>query len=51
MGLLVAIIASVLCAVVYVRMYRREVPEPIGKKKAALPALGLTRFLSRQVMI
>ena len=39
MGLLVAIIASVLCAVVYVRMYRREVPEPIGKKKAALPAV------------
>ena len=39
MGLLVAIIASVLCAVMYMRMYRREVPEPIGKKKAALPVV------------
>ena len=37
MGLIAALIATALCAVVYVRMYRRELPEPMGKKKAAVP--------------
>ena len=39
LGFIVALISSVLCAIVYVRMYRREVPEPIGKKSAALPVV------------
>lgn len=39
MGLIVSLISTILCAVVYVRMYRRDLPEPIGKKKAALPAV------------
>lgn len=42
MGLIAAVIATVLCAVAYVRMYKRELPEPIGKKQAAIPvALGV----------
>ena len=42
MGLLVALVAVVPCAIIYVRMYRREAPEPIGKRKALLPVvLGL----------
>lgn len=53
MGLLVALIASFICAFFYVRMYKREVPEPIGKKKAALPiALGLVSpFLSTLLVV
>lgn len=39
MGILVSLIATALCAVVYVRMYKRDLPEPIGKGKAALPPL------------
>ena len=39
MGLLVSLISMILCAIVYVRMYRRDLPEPIGKKKAALPVI------------
>lgn len=42
MGLLVSLFATALCAIVYIRMYRRELPEPIGVKKAVIPvALGL----------
>ena len=37
MGLIAAVIATALCAVVYVRMYQRELPEPIGKRQAAIP--------------
>ena len=37
MGLIAALIATALCAVMYVRMVRRELPEPIGKKKAIIP--------------
>ena len=37
LGLIAAVVATILCAVVYVRMYKREVPEPIGKMKAAIP--------------
>ena len=42
MGLIVAIITAIICTVVYVRMYKRELPEPAGVKKAAIPvALGV----------
>ena len=37
MSLIAAVIATALCAFVYVRMYKRELPEPIGKKKAVIP--------------
>lgn len=46
MGLITAVIATALCAVVYVRMYKREIPEPIGKKQALIPvALGVVAAL------
>ena len=46
MGLIAAVIATALCAVVYVRMYKREIPEPIGKKQALIPvALGVVAAL------
>lgn len=53
MGLIAALIATALCSVVYVRMIRREVPEPISKKQAAIPAvLGLLSvFLATMLMI
>lgn len=53
MGILISLIAFVFCAVIYVRMLRREVPEPIGKKAAALPvALGVfAPFLSTGLVI
>lgn len=42
MGILVALISSALCALFYVRMVRRETPEPMPKKKATTPVvLGL----------
>ena len=52
MGLLVALIATALCAVVYIRIYKREVPEPIEVKKAVVPAaLGLfAPFLSTAML-
>lgn len=37
MGLIISLIATALCAVVYVRMVRREVPEPVSKKNAVIP--------------
>jgi len=46
MGLITAVIATALCAIVYVRMYKREIPEPIGKKQALIPvALGVVAAL------
>ena len=42
MGFLASIIAFALCAFVYVRMIRREVPEQIGKAQAWVPiAVGI----------
>ena len=42
MGFITSIISFVLCAVLYVRMVRREVPAPISKKQAWVPvALGI----------
>lgn len=41
MGLIVGILEGILCVVLYVRMYQREVPEPMGKKAAIPVALGL----------
>ena len=42
MGILTALISCVLCAVLYVRMVRREVPEPLTGKRANIPvAIGL----------
>ena len=42
MGLIVAIITAIICTVVYVRMYKRQLPEPAGVKRAAIPvALGV----------
>ena len=38
MGLTAALAATALCVVIYVRMIKRELPEPIGKKQAAIPA-------------
>ena len=47
LGILVSLIATSLCAVVYVRMYMRDLPTPLEKKKAALPPLlGLFAPLS-----
>ena len=53
MGLIAALIATSLCAVMYVRMVRRELPEPLGKKKAMIP-LGfglLAIFLTLPMVI
>ena len=36
MGMLSSIISFALCAIVYVRMLKREVPEPMSKKQAWL---------------
>ena len=37
MGIITAIISCILCGILYVRMIRREVPEPITKKQAIIP--------------
>ena len=34
MGILSSVLSFALCAIVYVRMLKREVPEPMGKKQA-----------------
>ena len=39
MGLIAAIITAIICTVVYVRMYKRELPEPAGVKRAAIPVV------------
>ena len=42
MGLIAAIITAIICIVVYVRMYKRELPEAAGVKRAIIPvALGV----------
>ena len=42
MGIIAAIVATIICAVFYVRMCKREIPEPISFKRAAIPvALGV----------
>lgn len=53
MGFLAAIIAFALCAFVYVKMIRREVPEQIGKAQAWVPvAVGfIAPFLSSALAI
>lgn len=39
MGILVALISAALCALLYVRMVRREKPEPMPKKQASTPVV------------
>ena len=39
MGILIALISAALCALLYVRMVRRELPEPMPKKQAATPVV------------
>ena len=39
MGLIVALFASILCLVLYIKMCKREQPSPMEKKKAALPVV------------
>lgn len=41
MGLILGILDGILCVILFIRMYRREVPEPMGKKAAIPVALGL----------
>ena len=52
MGLIVGLFSALLCVIVYVRMYRKDLPVPIGKGKAALPAvLGIfSPYLSGLVL-
>ena len=53
MGIILALVAFVLCAIIYVRMVRRETPEPLGKKKASIPVvIGLAApFLATVLVI
>lgn len=47
MGLIVGILEGILCIILYVRMCKREVPEPMGKKAAIPVVLGFfAPFLS-----
>ena len=39
MGVLVALLSAALCALLYVRMVRRETPEPMAKKQALTPVV------------
>ena len=39
-----ALLALVICGLIYLRMIKREVPEPIGKLQAILPASFFTAF-------
>ena len=39
MGIILGLVAFALCAFVYVRMVRREIPEPLGKKQAVIPVV------------
>lgn len=50
MGLIVGIIAGVLCCVLYIRMCRRDVPVPMGKKAAIPVALGCIAPILSTVM-
>ena len=53
MGIILALVAFVLCAIIYIRMVRRETPEPLGKKQAAIPVvIGLAApFLATALLI
>ncbi|MBO5556825.1 MAG: PrsW family intramembrane metalloprotease [Oscillospiraceae bacterium] len=52
MGFIAALISTALCAVVYVRMYKRELPEPMGKRKAAVPvAFGVVSVLLSTALV
>lgn len=39
MSIILALVAFALCAILYVRMVRREIPEPMGKKQALIPVV------------
>ena len=53
MGIILALVAFFLCVIIYVRMVRRETPEPLGKIKAAIPVVvGLAApFLATALVI
>ena len=53
MGIILALVVFVLCAIIYIRMVRRETPEPLGKKQAAIPVvIGLAApFLATALLI
>ena len=52
MGLIVGILQGILCIILYVRMYKREVPEPMGKKAAIPVVLGFfAPFLSTALLV
>ncbi len=39
LGIITSLISAALCLAVYVRMIRREIPEPMPKKKAIIPVV------------
>jgi RsiW-degrading membrane proteinase PrsW (M82 family) len=53
MDIIVSLISTVLCAVVYIRMVRRETPEAMPKKKAVIPVVAglLAPFLATVVTL
>ena len=52
MGIILALVAFALCAIVYVRMVKREIPEPISKKQAIIPvAAGLAAPILATILI
>lgn len=53
MGLIVALLSTIACGILYYRMYKRDLPNPLDKFKAVLPALlGLVApFLSTLLFV
>lgn len=52
MGILLALVSTALCIIVYVRMVRREVPEPLSIKRAVLPCvLGLASIVVSTALV
>ena len=52
MGIILALVAFALCALVYVRMVRRETPEPMEKKRAIIPVVvGVAAPLLSTVLV
>lgn len=51
MGLILGLLDGLLCVILYVRMCRREVPEPMGKKAAIPVALGLVPPILSTLML
>lgn len=52
MSIILALVAFALCAVLYVRMVRREIPEPMGKKQAIIPVVtGLAAPILATVLV